>query len=164
MSKTSKNYWFSWQNHWFFTSSFTFYFAGSKPHLSNLTSAGYIPSLTSNEGLVQNQRTAQQWLELRTLLLEWTNSHQCTSCGWARWGRFSDEWKSHPPCPHIYFFPTSSLPQNFPPSYLPPTNPSPPPHSIAKAPETSSGSELGAGELGGEVGAGGWSSKLGARE
>jgi hypothetical protein len=27
----------------------------------------YIPSLTSNEGLVQNQRTAQQWLELRTL-------------------------------------------------------------------------------------------------
>ncbi len=27
---------------------------------------------------------------------------------------------------YIYIFPTSSLPQNFPPSYLPPTNPSPP--------------------------------------
>ncbi len=53
------------------------------------------------------------------------------------------------------YFPTPSLPQNFPPSYLPPTNPSPPPpHSIARAPETSSGSELGAGELGGELGAG----------
>jgi hypothetical protein len=59
---------------------------------------------------------------------------------------------------HIfYFFSTSSLPQNFPPSYLPPTNPSPP-HSIAKTPETLSGSELGAGELGaGELGARAWS-------
>jgi hypothetical protein len=52
--------------------------------------------------------------------LEWISSHQCTSCGWARWGRFPDERKSHPPCPDFYFFSTSSLPQNFPPSYLPP--------------------------------------------
>jgi len=51
-----------------------------------------------------------------------------------------------------------------PPSYLPPTNPSPPPHSITRALEMSSGSELGAGELGGELGVGAWSSKLGARE
>jgi len=102
--------------------------------------------------------------------LEWINSHQCTSCGWARWGRFQDERKSHPPCPHIYIFFTSFLPQNFPsylpqnfpsylphsspllptiylppptyhlppPSYLQPTNPTPP-HSIARALETSSG-------------------------
>jgi hypothetical protein len=55
--------------------------------------------------------------------LEWTNSHQCTSCRWARWSRFPDERKSHPPYPHIYIFSTSSLPQNFPPSYLPPTSP-----------------------------------------
>ncbi len=32
--------------------------------------------------------------------------------------------KSHPPCPSFFFFfSTSSLPQNFPPSYLPPTSP-----------------------------------------
>jgi len=62
--------------------------------------------------------------------------------------------KSHPPCPHGFFFSTSSLPQNFPPSYLPPTNPSPL-HSIARAPETLSGSELGAGA--GAVGACAWS-------
>ncbi len=62
-----------------------------------------------------------------------------------------------------FIFFTSSLPQIFPPSYLPPTsppylpptnpsylpptNPSPP-HSIARAPKTSSGSELGAGAVG----------------
>jgi hypothetical protein len=78
--------------------------------------------------------------------LEWTRSHQCTSCEWAHWGCFLDEWKSDPPCPHIYIYiyifhlfstpkfppllptiylppPTYHLP---PPSYLPPTNPSPP--------------------------------------
>jgi len=65
-----------------------------------------------------------------------------------------DEQKSHPPCLHGFFLSTSSLPQNFPPSYLPPTNPSPL-HSIARAPETSSGSGLGAGA--GAVGAGAWS-------
>jgi hypothetical protein len=94
--------------------------------------------------------------------LEWTSSHQCTSSGWAHWSCFANEQKSHPPCPHGLFFFTSSLSQNFPPSYLPPTsppylpptNPSPP-HFIAKAPETSSGSELGAGA--GVVGAGAWS-------
>jgi len=56
----------------------------------------------------------------------------------------------------ILFFSTSSLPQNFPPSYLPPTNPSPP-HSIVRTPEMSSGNELGTEELGGELGAGAWS-------
>jgi len=50
--------------------------------------------------------------------------------------------------PKIFPPPTYLLP---PPSYLPPTNPSPP-HSIVRAQETSSGSELG-GELGGELGA-----------
>jgi len=35
---------------------------------------------------------------------EWTSSHQCTSCRWARWGRFPNERKSHPPCPHFFFF------------------------------------------------------------
>ncbi len=51
----------------------------------------------------------------------------------------------------LFYFSTSSLPQNFPPSYLPPPSPllpttyQPlPPHSIARAPETLSGSELGA--------------------
>jgi hypothetical protein len=65
------------------------------------------------------------------------------------------------------FFPPLLYPKNFPPptyhlpppSYLPPTNPSPP-HSIARALEMSSGSELGVGELG----AGAWSSELGAGE
>jgi len=56
-----------------------------------------------------------------------------------------------------FFFPTSSLPQNFPPSYLPPTNPSPL-HSIARAPEMSSESKLGAGA--GVVGARAWSLEL----
>jgi hypothetical protein len=55
--------------------------------------------------------------------------------------------KSHPPCPHGFFFSTSSLPQNFPPSYLPPTNPTPL-HSIARAPKTSSGCGMGAGAAG----------------
>jgi len=54
-------------------------------------------------------------------------------------------------CPKIFPPPTYHLP---PPSYLPPTNPSPP-HSIARAPETLSGSELGAGAE--AVGAGAWS-------
>jgi hypothetical protein len=49
------------------------------------------------------------------------------------------------------------MPQNFPPSYLPPTNPSPP-HSIARTLETSSDSELGAGA--GAVGARAWSRSL----
>jgi hypothetical protein len=58
--------------------------------------------------------------------LEWISTHQCTNCGWARWGHFLDGRKSHPPCPiFFFFFPTSSLPQNFPPSYLPPTSPRP---------------------------------------
>jgi len=98
--------------------------------------------------------------------LEWTNSHQCTSWGWARSTHFGDE---HPPCPSGFFFspplcpeilylpPTSPfLPSSLlspllpPPSYLPPTYhlPSPsslppsnptPPHSITRALETSSG-------------------------
>ncbi len=58
-----------------------------------------------------------------------------------------------------FFFFTSSLPQKFPPSYLPPTNPSPP-RSIARVPEMSSGSKLGAGA--GVVGARAWSLELGA--
>jgi hypothetical protein len=69
--------------------------------------------------------------------LEWTSSHQCTSWRWARSARFADE---HPPCPRCFFFhlfsapPTSPLlsPLLPPPSYLPPTNPTPP-HSIARA-------------------------------
>ncbi len=75
--------------------------------------------------------------------LEWISSHQCTSCGWARWGRFADE---HPPCLMCFFFhpmcfffsplfcptflppPTLNLPP--PPTYhlqtpLPPLTPSP---------------------------------------
>jgi len=36
--------------------------------------------------------------------LEWTSSHQCTVWGWARWSCFADEQKSHPPCPHCFFF------------------------------------------------------------
>jgi len=59
-----------------------------------------------------------------------------------------DEQKSHPPCPHGFFFFTSSLPQNFPASYLPPTSPSPP-YSIAKALEPSSESELETGAMAG---------------
>ncbi len=77
--------------------------------------------------------------------LEWTSSHQCTSSGWARSNRFADE---HPPCPSRFFFspplcleilylppPTYPLlPTTYqaqppllpPPSYLPPTNPTPP--------------------------------------
>jgi hypothetical protein len=99
--------------------------------------------------------------------LEWISTHQCTNCGWARWGRFLDGRKSHPPCPIFFFFSTSSLPQNFTPSYLPPTSPRPtyhlpppsylpptnptPPHSIARAPETSGG--CGAGAAGAGAGA-----------
>ncbi len=46
------------------------------------------------------------------------------------------------------FFFTSSLPRNSlpPPSYLPPTNPTPP-HSIARAPETSNSCGAGAGAV-----------------
>ncbi len=77
--------------------------------------------------------------------LEWTSSHQCTSWGWTRSTRFADE---HPPCPSRFFFFTSSLPWNSlpPPSYLPPTNPTPP-HSIARAPETSSSYGAGVGTV-----------------
>jgi hypothetical protein len=46
----------------------------------------------------------------------------------------------------MFFFSTSSLPQNFPTSYLPPTTPSPP-HSITRALELSSESEPGAGAV-----------------
>jgi hypothetical protein len=65
-----------------------------------------------------------------------------------------------------YHLPPPVLPTTYlPPSYLPPTNPSPT-HSIARAPETLSGSELGAGAVGasawselgaGAVGASAWS-------
>jgi hypothetical protein len=67
------------------------------------------------------------------------------------------------PAGFFFFFSTSSLPQNFPPSYLPPTSPRPtyhlpppsylpptnptPPHSIARAPETSGGCGAGAGAV-----------------
>jgi hypothetical protein len=56
-------------------------------------------------------------------------------------------WTSSLPV-EIFFF-TSSLPRNSlpPPSYLPPTKPTPP-HSIARAPETSSGCGAGAGPAG----------------
>jgi len=55
----------------------------------------------------------------------------------------------------FFFFFSTSLPQNFPPSYLPPTSPRPtyhlptppPPHSIARAPETSGGCGAGAGAV-----------------
>ncbi len=40
--------------------------------------------------------------------LEWTNSHQCTSWGWARSTRFADE---HPPCPSRLFFHLLSAPK-----------------------------------------------------
>ncbi len=78
--------------------------------------------------------------------------------------------KFSPLLPSTYLSPpTYHLP---PPSYLPPTSPFlpttyqplPPAHSIARALETSSRSELGAGELGRELGAGAWSSELGAGE
>ncbi len=77
--------------------------------------------------------------------LEWTSSHQCTSWGWARWSRFADEQKSHPPCPHLFSAPKFS--PLLPTTYLPPPTchlPPPPtshPQSIARAPEPSSGSE-----------------------
>ncbi len=75
----------------------------------------------------------------------------------------------------IYFFSTSSLPQNFPPSYLPSTTPllpttyQPlPAHSITRAPETLSESKLGEGSLEGsleqELGEGSLEQELGARE
>ncbi len=69
-------------------------------------------------------------------------------CGWTKIPSSLPAW--------IFFF-TSSLPQKFPPSYLPPTNPSPP-RSIARVPKTSSGSKLGAGA--GVVGAGAWNKSL----
>ncbi len=92
--------------------------------------------------------------------LEWISSHQCTSWGWARSTRFADE---HPPCssrfffspplcPEILYLPPPTYPllptsyQAHPPSYLhPPTYQPTPPHSIAKAPETSIGCGAGAG-------------------
>jgi len=67
--------------------------------------------------------------------LEWTNSHQCTSWGWGHWNHFGDKPKTHPPCPKLLVFSTSSLPQKFSllPTSLPPTSPSylrlPPPTS-----------------------------------
>jgi hypothetical protein len=63
--------------------------------------------------------------------------------------RFADE---HPPCLSRFFFSPPLcpeilyLPPPTYPSYLPPTNPTPP-HSIAKAPETSSGCGAGAGAV-----------------
>ncbi len=60
---------------------------------------------------------------------------------------------------YIFFSHLFSTPKFSP--LLPTTyQPLPPPHSITRAPEMSSGSELGAGELG--IGA--WNSELGARE
>ncbi len=119
------------------------------------------------------------WIWRTKRWLEWTSSHQCTSCGWARWGRFSDEWKSHPPYMHIFFShlfsspkfspsylaPTSPLlptiylpPPTYhlpPPSYLPPTNPSPP--SLHRQSSRDVERER-------AWSRGAWSSELGARE
>ncbi len=82
--------------------------------------------------------------------LEWISNHQCTSCGWAHWGRFPDERKSHPPCPHNFFFfhlfSTPKFSPLLPTFYLPP-----PPHSIARALETLSGNKLGEGSLEGSL-------------
>jgi hypothetical protein len=57
-----------------------------------------------------------------------------TSCGWARWGRFPDERKSHPPCPDFFFFfhlfSTPKFSPVLPTTYLPPPTyhlPTPPP-------------------------------------
>ncbi len=57
--------------------------------------------------------------------LEWISSHQCTSCGWARWGPFPDERKSHAPLPWFWiFFPPLLYPKIFPPpTYHLPTPP-----------------------------------------
>ncbi len=54
-------------------------------------------------------------------LLEWTNSHQCTSWGWGRWSQFGDEPITHPPLPRVFrFFNFLSALRFFPPTYLPP--------------------------------------------
>ncbi len=90
--------------------------------------------------------------------LEWTSSHQCTSSGWARWSRFADEQKSHPPCPHGFFFPTSSLPQNFPPStYHLPTPPPLTPLPELQRHQAGANLELEPDLLEQELGAGAWS-------
>ncbi len=83
--------------------------------------------------MAPGSKSGRSWTPI--VLLEWIKSHQCTSCGWARWGRFPDERKSHPPCPHIYFFFTSSLPQKFL-SYLPQNFPSYLPHTSPLLPTT----------------------------
>ncbi len=66
-------------------------------------------------------------------VLEWTNSHQCTSPRWHSWSHFQDERKTHPPCSKLLIFShLFSTPKNFPTFTLPPSS-LPPSHLILQS-------------------------------